>query len=191
MREILSTQIRNKLFLKLTAFSGLWMRGSIEGLTSSTGSNYNGIVKFSYLVLDTVIFLDFGSLECNLKSISLFYNRDQLELDVWRLDTHIWLSVGCNFSIHDLVAKSVWIDRHWNRGKTEWIVKTHWGRLAHICISKPTISWTNFSEVLTKIQTVSFKKMHLKISYAKWWPYRLGLNVLRHQTFRCHDLSMF
>ena len=38
---------------------------------------------------------------------------------------------------------------------------------------------TNFSEILIKIHTFSFMKMHLKMSSAKWRQYCLGLNVLR------------
>ena len=83
---------------------------------------------------------------------------------------------------------------------------THWGRVTHICVSKLTITgshndlsprrrqaiiWTNagilligpletnFSEILSKIHTFSFKKMHLKTSSAKLRPFCLGLNVLR------------
>ena len=37
---------------------------------------------------------------------------------------------------------------------------------------------TNLSEILVRIQTFSFKKMHLKMSSAKWRPFCLGLNVL-------------
>ena len=37
---------------------------------------------------------------------------------------------------------------------------------------------TNFSEILSKIHAFSFKKMHLKMSSAKWLPFCLGLNVL-------------
>ena len=37
---------------------------------------------------------------------------------------------------------------------------------------------TNFSEILIEIQTFSFKKMHLKMSSAKWRSFCLGLNVL-------------
>ena len=37
---------------------------------------------------------------------------------------------------------------------------------------------TNFSEIFIGIQTFSFKKMHLKMSSAKWHPFCLGLNVL-------------
>ena len=38
----------------------------------------------------------------------------------------------------------------------------------------------NFNEILIEINTFSFKKMHLKMSSAKWRPFRLGLNVLTH-----------
>ena len=82
---------------------------------------------------------------------------------------------------------------------------THWGRVTHICVSRQTIIgsdngsapgrrqaiiWTNagillvgllrtnFSEIVIKIHTFSFKKMHLKISSGKCCPSCLGLNVL-------------
>ena len=82
---------------------------------------------------------------------------------------------------------------------------THWGRVTHICIGKlsiigsdnglspgrrQAIIWTNagilligplgtnFSEISIGIQTFSFKKMHLKMSSAKWRPFCLGLNVI-------------
>ena len=82
---------------------------------------------------------------------------------------------------------------------------SHWGRVMHICIRKLTIigsdnglspGWhqaiiwtnagilliehlgTNFSEILIKINTFSFKKMYLKISSRKWRPFCLSLNVL-------------
>ena len=83
---------------------------------------------------------------------------------------------------------------------------THWGRATHICGGKLTtigsdnglspgrrqaIIWinpailligplrTNFSEILIGIQTFSFRKMHLKVSSAKWRPFCLGLNELK------------
>ena len=37
---------------------------------------------------------------------------------------------------------------------------------------------TSFSEILSEIHTLSFKKMHLKMSFAKWRQFCLGLNVL-------------
>ena len=82
----------------------------------------------------------------------------------------------------------------------------HWGRVTHICVSKQTIIgsdnglspgrrqaiiWTNagilligplgtkFNEILIEIQTFSFKKMHMKMSSAKWRAFCLSLNVLR------------
>ena len=82
---------------------------------------------------------------------------------------------------------------------------THWGRVTHICVSNLTIIGsdnglspgrhqaiirtnagilligplgTNFSEILIKILTFSFKKMRLKVSSGKWRPFCLGLNVL-------------
>ena len=84
---------------------------------------------------------------------------------------------------------------------------THWGRVTHICVSKLTtivsdnglspgrrqaIIWTNggillpwplgttFSEIVSEIHSFSFKKMHLKMSSGKQWPFCLGLNVLKH-----------
>ena len=84
---------------------------------------------------------------------------------------------------------------------------THWGRVTHICVGniaiigsdnglspgrRQAIIWTkagilligplgtNFSEILIEIQTFSFKKMHLKMSSAKWCPFWFGLNMLRH-----------
>ena len=84
---------------------------------------------------------------------------------------------------------------------------THWGRVTHICVGKliiidsdnglspgwhQAIIWTNsgiwsigpmgtnFSEILIEIHTFSLKKMHLKMSSAKWCLFCLGLNVLTH-----------
>ena len=75
---------------------------------------------------------------------------------------------------------------------------THWGRMTHTWVGKltiigsdngllparrPAITWTNarilfigllgtnFSEILIRIQTFSFMKMHLKMSSAKWRPF--------------------
>ena len=83
---------------------------------------------------------------------------------------------------------------------------THWGRVTHICVSKLTIIgsdnglspdrrqaiiWTNagllligplgtnFGEIPIEILTFSLKKMRLKVSSAKRWPFCLGLNVLK------------
>ena len=92
---------------------------------------------------------------------------------------------------------------------------SNWGRLTHICVGKLTIIgsddglspgrrqaiiWTNagilligpmgtnFSDILIAIETFSFKKMHWKISSAKWRPFCLGLNVLTytHTSLDCY-----
>ena len=40
---------------------------------------------------------------------------------------------------------------------------------------------TNFREILIEIHTFSFKKMRLKMSFGKWRPFCLALNVLRQE----------
>ena len=96
-------------------------------------------------------------------------------------------------------------------------ILTHWGRVTHICVSELTIIgsdnglspdrrqaiiWTNagllsfeplrtyFSENLIKIQPFSFKKMHVKMSYAKWRLFRLGLNEFKYvHTPLCQNMG--
>ena len=90
---------------------------------------------------------------------------------------------------------------------------TYWGWVMHLCVSKLTnivsdngsspgrrqaIIWTNagmlliaplktnFSEISIEILTFAFKKMHLKVSSAKWRPFCFGLNVLTN-TLLTHD----
>ena len=84
----------------------------------------------------------------------------------------------------------------------------NWGWVTHICISKlaiigsangfsscqfHAIIWTksrilltrilgtNIREILSKIHTFSFKKMHFNMSSEKWQPFCHGLNVLRRK----------
>ena len=88
---------------------------------------------------------------------------------------------------------------------------THWDRVTLTCVSKLSISgsqnglapglwqaiiWTNagillirtlgtnFSDVLSKIYTFSFKKMHFKMLFAKWRLFRLGLNESFSQLYQ-------
>ena len=97
------------------------------------------------------------------------------------------------------------------------IMLTHWGRVMHICVGKLTIiGWdnslspgrrqaiistnagilligplgTNFSEILSEIQSFSFKKMHLKMSSVKWRPFCFGLNVFTHWGGRSWSTSV-
>ena len=84
-------------------------------------------------------------------------------------------------------------------------ILTHWGQMMHICVGNLTIIgsdnglspsqrqaiiWTNagilwigplgmnFNDILIEIDTFSLKKMHVKMSSAKWRPSCLGHNVL-------------
>ena len=95
---------------------------------------------------------------------------------------------------------------------------THWGRVTHISVRKLTvigsdnglspgrrqaIIWTNtgilligplgtnFNEIIIKIHTFSFKKIHLKMSSGKWRPFCLGLNVLIHCNFITNSFRKF
>ena len=92
-----------------------------------------------------------------------------------------------------------------HRNGSSLVQLTHWGRVTHICVNKliiigsdnglspgrrQAIIWTNagilligplgtnLSEILVGIQTISFRKMHLKMSSAFKRPFRLGLNEL-------------
>ena len=47
---------------------------------------------------------------------------------------------------------------------------------------------TNFTGILIQIITFSFSKMHFKMSSRKWWPFCLGLNVLKR--VRMGDISI-
>ena len=49
---------------------------------------------------------------------------------------------------------------------------------AGILLTGPPV--TNFSAILIKIHTFSFKKIHLKMSSLKWRPFCLGLSVLKN-----------
>ena len=52
---------------------------------------------------------------------------------------------------------------------------------------------TNFSEILSEIQTFSFKKTNLKISSGKWRPFCLGLKVLTRwlPTYRWDKYNLY
>ena len=64
------------------------------------------------------------------------------------------------------------------------IVQIGWGHHVDFCVwkNRPILLakgvGTNFSEILSKTPAFSFKKMHLKMSSAKWRLLCLGLNVL-------------
>ena len=105
-----------------------------------------------------------------------------------------------------IVPAAIWATTQINIGP----LSTYWSRVTHVCVSKLTIIdsdnglspcrrqaiiWTNdgilitgslgtnFSEISIGIQTFPFKKMHLKMSSAKWRPFCLGLNVLNYEVY--------
>ena len=129
-----------------------------------------------------------------------------------------WRVSFCQFPMQTLMKMpSIWLHCHlsdWIIMKNFSL--THWGRVTHIFVSKLTtigsdnglspgrrhvIIWanggilliehlgTNFSEILIGIQTFSLKKMHLKMSSAKWHPFCLGLNVLTVVKFHLSTIS--
>ena len=112
----------------------------------------------------------------------------------------LWWSIDSYYYLNQLLSRSL---AHFSI--TSLNEFTHWGRVTHICVSNLTITgsdnglspvrcqaiiWTNagilsigslgtnFSEILLRIETFSFTKMHLKMSSAKPQPFRLGLYVL-------------
>ena len=103
--------------------------------------------------------------------------------------------------IRTLCPSNVNLKNNFNRGQ----FLTHGGRVTHIYVGNLTIIGsdnglspgrrhaiirtnagilligtlgTNFSEILSEIHTFSLKKMHFKMSFAKWRPFCLGLNAL-------------
>ena len=83
---------------------------------------------------------------------------------------------------HICVAKQTIIgsDNGFAPGRRQAIIWTNAG----ILLIEPL--GTNFSEILIGIQTFSFKKMHLKMSSAKWRPFCFGLNVLNKTVYIFH-----
>ena len=105
---------------------------------------------------------------------------------------HIFVRFIVFSELHIMLAGTVTC-----QSKTIYCALTHWGQVTHICVSKLTIIgsdnglspdrrqaiiWinagillirtlgTNFSEILSHIDTFSFKKTLLKMSSAKWRP---------------------
>ena len=99
------------------------------------------------------------------------------------------------------------------------VILTHWGRVTQICVGKlaiigsdnglspgrrQAIIWTNagmlligplgtnFSAISIGIQTFSFKKMHLKMSSAKWRPFFSASmsSILTHRNTNTHYKKM-
>ena len=138
---------------------------------------------------------------------SIYNHVSSTQLTLWNLEIDnewkILYIQGCyqdrSIALRRLKSQVTWL---FNGLLRIW---TNWGRVTHICVGNLTIIgsdnglspgrcqaiiWTsagilliwpvgtNFSEILIGVQTFSFKKMHLKMSSAKWRPFCPGLNVL-------------
>ena len=137
----------------------------------------------------------------SLFSVRTMSNNFSRLLIRWAVSTcHQWCDLNCIYQLyvfHEFQQTVIGIS----------VSLTHWGRVTHICVGNLTIigpdnglspgrrqaiiwtnpgilligPWgTNFSEILIGIHTFSFKKIHLRMSSAKWRPFCLGLNVLTH-----------
>ena len=147
-------------------------------------------VALSYLKQKKIIILRFKLLNCVSKS-SIDNN--------WAL---VQVMARCQTGNKSLAEQMMTIINDASLGHNEL---THWGWVTHTCIRKFTIIgsndglppgrrqsiiWinpgiflirplgTNVCEILIKIYTFSFKKMHLKMLSGEWQPSCLGLNVL-------------
>ena len=105
--------------------------------------------------------------------------------------------LNCYWNFKESDAES-WAINKFHSARERYLWLTHWGRVTHICVGKLTIIgsdnglspgrrqaiiWTNtgillirplgtnFSEISIGIQTLSFKKMLLKMSSVKWRPF--------------------
>ena len=94
---------------------------------------------------------------------------------------------------------------------------THWGWATHLCVSKlaiiasynglspvrrQAIIWTNagifligplgtnFSEILIENYIFSFKKIHLRMLFAIWWPFCLYFNILTRWPLQLGDVAV-
>ena len=116
--------------------------------------------------------------------------------------TQMW-SNHTNFVKPELIMTlSIWYWGNQSYNISSRVNLIHWDRVTHICVGKlaiigsdnglsperhQAIIWTNagilligslgtiLNEISIGIQTFSFKKMHLKMSSAKWRPFCLGL----------------
>ena len=123
--------------------------------------------------------------DCNYPQGSLAQIGHSIICDVYNLHIqHAW-----DYMYYITHPLAILYDKRW---------LTHWGWMAHICVSKLNIigsdnglapgrcqaiirtnpgilligpSGTNFNECLMKIRPFSFKKMRLKVSSAKWRPF--------------------
>ena len=117
----------------------------------------------------------------------------------WKILEHtIWKTLGSDTSFLPLTR--------WGRVTYIWVIK-----LSHHCFRSRLVAWPVPSHYLNKCWNFvnyilgikfqwnfaqktpqfSYKKMRLKISFGKWRPFCLGLNVLRCCKLHCTSSRVF
>ena len=96
---------------------------------------------------------------------------------VWH--AHRCLQMMFSWSCTDFQLTILGSDNGLSPGRRQAIIWTNAG------IMLIGLFGTNFIEILIKIHTLSFKKMYLKISSAKWRLFCLGLNELTNYVLSC------
>ena len=133
----------------------------------------------SYIYLQVVCFLcdsnKFVSIHSSVQSCVVVEFEPQWWCNSFRPSTHICVSK----------LTIIGSDNGLLPGRGQAIIWTNTG----ILLIGPL--GTNFSEILIEIQTFSFKKMYLKMSSGKWWPFCLGLNVLTLYLMHCMIFSIY
>ena len=105
--------------------------------------------------------------------ISLLITKSVFLSTHWGRVTHICISnLTCAQPMRDGVTTIIGSDNGLSPGRGQTII---WSN-ADLLLTGPL--GTNFNAIWVKILTFSFKKMHLKMSSAKWRSFCFGLNVL-------------
>ena len=153
--------------------------------------------KITHLSTYVGLVTSYGDIDLSLLAQVIVLAAVQLTNKSILVEVMAWHQIGFSHMVsnyHNLRQKILNVLRCTEKR----IFITHWGRVMHICISKLTIIGsdnglspgrrqaiirtnagilligplgTNFSEILIGIQTFSFKKIHLKMSSAKWHPF--------------------
>ena len=136
----------------------------------------------------------------SIQNLKAYYNNLSFQLPYYPFHKYSYVRYSKKINLCCSKWDSLWDDY-------AYICLTHWGWVTHICVSKLTIigsdnglvaSWrqaiiwtiggillmwtlgTDFSKILSKIYTLSFKKISLENVVWKIAAFCLGLNVLTY-----------
>ena len=164
---------------------------------------YYGLITSCVSIRGFLLSSDRGATIMILYSLSLVLQQLQWPISAWERFISLIMTTKCRAQSTTSFIQNEFTNPGWALLKLRSL--THWGRVTHICVSKliiigsdnglspgrrQAIIWnndgillirtlgTNFSEILSEIHSFSFKKMHFKMSSAKWRLFCLGLNEL-------------